>query len=49
MLMVRAPTGHGKPGKSWKIKISKSRAEKPGKLVSVIESHGKLDFFWISK
>ena len=42
-------TGHGKPGKSWKIKISNSRPGKPGELVSVMESHGKVDFFWISE
>ena len=33
--------GPGKPGKSRKFKISKSR---PGKYVLVLESPGKLDF-----
>ena len=47
LLVFRVHTGHGKPGKSRKIKISKSWPGKRGKLVLVIESHGKLDFFWI--
>ena len=33
--------GPGKPGKSWKFKISKSRPGKPGKYVLVLESPGK--------
>ena len=41
---IRVRTGHGIPGKSWKIKILKSWPGKPGKLLSVMESHGKLDF-----
>ena len=40
----RVRTGPGKPGKSWKFKISKSRPGKPGKYVLVLESPGKLDF-----
>ena len=41
---IRVRTGPGKPGKSWKFKISKSRPGKPGKYVLVLESPGKLDF-----
>ena len=40
----RVRTGLGKPGKSWKSKISKSRPGKPGKYVFVLESPGKLNF-----
>ena len=42
--LYRVRTGPGKPGKSWKFKISKSRPGKPGKYVLVLESPGKLDF-----
>ena len=44
MATHRVRTGPGKPGKSWKFKISKSRPGKPGKYVLVLESPGKLDF-----
>ena len=37
-IFTRVRTGHGKPGKSWKIKIPKSKPGKRGKLVSVMES-----------
>ena len=37
----RVRTGPGKPGKSWKFKISKSRPGKPGKYVLALESPGK--------
>ena len=42
--LARVRTGPGKPGKSWKFKISKSRPGKPEKYVLVLESSGKLDF-----
>ena len=44
MLMFRVRTGPGKPGKSWKFRILKSRPGKPGKYALVLESPGKLDF-----
>ena len=44
VVVVRARTDPGKPRKSWKFKISKSRPGKPGKYVLVLESSGKLDF-----
>ena len=43
-MIHRVRTGPGKPGKSWKFNISKSRPGKPGKYVLVLESAGKLDF-----
>ena len=43
-IFIRVRMGPGKPAKSWKFKISKSRPGKPGKYVLVLESPGKLDF-----
>ena len=49
LILIRVCTGPGKPGKSWKFKISKSRSGKPGKYVLVLESPRKLDFSWDSE
>ena len=45
----RVRTGPGKPGKSWKIKISKSRPGKPGKMSIGPGKSWKTVFFLFSK
>ena len=40
----RVRTGHGKPGKSWNLRISFPGLESHGILLLVLESHGKLKF-----
>ena len=40
--VLRIRTGHGKPGKSWNLRISFPGLESHGILLLVLESHGKV-------